>query len=459
MNQGNRPKKEAVNTRELVTDMLMEIDKTKEYSHILLRNVLEKYNYLDECDKAFMKRILDGTLERRIEIDYVLNQISKVPVNKMKPFIRSLMRMSTYQILYMDKIPDRAVCDEAVKLAAKRKFSQLKGFINGVLRNLVRQKETLVYPDEKKNPIESISIRYSMPQFIVENLAKDYGIEKTKKVVEGLLEERNLCVRIKESILEKQKEAVKKEWQEKGIIATKHPYLDYAYCLKNTDSLSSLKGFREGWFTIQDVSSMLVCEIADIKSDYMVMDVCAAPGGKSLHVADKLNGSGDVLSRDVSDYKASLIRDNVKRMQEKNVTVEVYDATIHDNTKEQYADVVIADVPCSGIGVIGKKPDIKYNLTEETLDGLREIQMQIMDAVWNYVKVGGTLIYSTCTIRKEENEDMVEYLEKKYPLKRCSITEYLPKELQSKTTDNGYLQLFPFGLTDGFFMAKFRRIK
>ena len=206
MNDKN--KTTGVNTRELITDMLMEIDSGKEYSHILLRNVLEKYNYMEEMDKAFIKRILDGTLERRIQIDYVLNKVSTVPVKKMKPFIRSLMRMSVYQILFMDKIPDSAACNEAVKLAQKRKFSNLKGFINGVLRNVSRQKDTMEYPNEKKNPVEALSIKYSMPDFIVNTLLNEYGNEKTKIILNGLLEEHALCVRVREDITKEEENMI-----------------------------------------------------------------------------------------------------------------------------------------------------------------------------------------------------------------------------------------------------------
>ena len=456
MNDKN--KTTGVNTRELITDMLMEIDSGKEYSHILLRNVLEKYNYLEEMDKAFIKRILDGTLERRLQIDSVLNKVSTVPVKKMKPFIRSLMRMSVYQILFMDKIPDSAACNEAVKLAQKRKFSNLKGFINGVLRNVSRQKDAIKYPNEKNNPVEALSIRYSMPDFIVKTLLNEYGNEKTKIILNGLLEEHALCVRVREDITKEEENMIYKEWDEQGTLYERHPYLPYAYILKNTEQLSAKHGFQKGMYTVQDISSMLVAEVADIKENNVVIDVCAAPGGKSLHASSKLGNSGRVDSRDVSDYKISLIEENVKRMHADNVCVKVWDATSLDDSVMEQADIVLADVPCSGIGVIGKKPDIKYNITQESLESLQELQQRIMDTVWRYVKPGGTLIYSTCTMRKEENEDMVQYLKKQYPFITESIDRYLPEELHSETTKNGYIQLLPDCQKDGFFIARLKRI-
>lgn len=452
-------KKTNVNTRELITDMLMEIDAGKEYSHILLRGVLEKYNYLEEFDKAFMKRVLNGTLERRMQIDYVLNQVSSVPVRKMKPFIRSLMRMSVYQILFMDKIPDSAACNEAVKLASKRKFSNLKGFINGVLRSVARSKDVISYPDEKQNPVEAWSVRYSMPEFIVKLLLDEYGSQMTKTILEGLMDEHGLCVRVREDISEEQKKAVYNEWDENKIIYTAHPFLPYAFILQNTEQLASKKEFQNGMYTVQDISSMLVAEIAGIKQNDTIIDVCAAPGGKSLHACTKLAGSGHVDARDVSEYKTAFIEENRKRMKAENISVTVWDGTVLDEDAVESADVVFADVPCSGIGVISKKPDIKYNITPESLESLLHLQKEIMDTVWQYVKPGGTLLYSTCTIHREENEEMVNYLTEQYPFQLESIDAYLPKALHSETTKQGYIQIFPGKNSDGFFMAKLKRIE
>ncbi len=449
----------SVNTRELITDMLLEIQNSKEYSHILLKKVLDKYNYLQESDKAFIKRVMEGTLENQIKIDYVIDSISKVPTKKMKPFIRCLMRMSVYQILFMDKIPDSAACNEAVKLAIKRNFGPLRGFINGVLRNIARNKESIHYPDKKENPIMSLSVGYSMPQFLTEILVRDYGVDKAETILKGLLEERNLCVRIREDITEDEKKSVVDDWAKHNITFMRHPYLSYAYILKNTDRLGNLESFRKGLFTVQDVSSMLVCEIADIKKNDIIIDVCAAPGGKSLHACSKLHGTGLVDARDVSEYKVNLIEENKRRMQAENLSIKIWDATVKDETAIEKADIVILDAPCSGIGVIGKKPDIKYNLMPESLSSIQVLQKNIIDTVNAYVKPGGTLIYSTCTIRKEENQDMVNYITEHYPFSLQSINSYLPKELLSKEENVSYVQLLPGKESDGFFIAKLTKNK
>ncbi|MGN0155838.1 MAG: 16S rRNA (cytosine(967)-C(5))-methyltransferase RsmB [Lachnospiraceae bacterium] len=446
-----------INTRELITDMLTEIYAKREYSHVLIKNILNKYNYLEESDKAFIKRVTEGTLERGIQIDYVLNAYSKVPVNKMKPFIRSLLRMSVYQILFMDKVPDSAACNEAVKLAGKRNFHNLKGFVNGVLRNVARQKDSILYPDLAADPLQAICIRYSMPKLLTSMMIQQYGVEKTKEIFAKLLEERNLCVRMKEQITKEEKEAVLREWEAKNITFHVHPWLSYAYVIKGTERLLDLAGFQNGSYTVQDVSSMMVCEIAHIRKNDYVMDVCAAPGGKSLHACDKLNGTGIVDARDVTVYKTELILQNKERMHAENLHVKVWDATKKDETAIGKADVLLLDIPCSGIGVIGKKPDIKYRLTEESLESLAVLQKEIIDTVWEYVKPGGTLIYSTCTIRREENEDMVAYITQKYPFETESVKPYVPECLQDAEIKEGCLLLLPSDQSDGFFMARLKR--
>lgn len=452
--------KNTVNTRELVLDMLMEIYSEKEYSHKVIKSVLDKYDYLSQAEKAFMKRMTEGCVERRIELDYCINQFSKVPVNKMKPLIRALLRMSVYQILFMDSVPDSAVCNEAVKLAQKRKFGSLKGFVNGVLRNIARGKEEIVYPDRKKEYSKAISVQYSMPEWLVKLWQKTFGKEVAEQIVSGLLEERPITIRVDERLSAKQKEELLSGLEKKGVEITPQGYLPYAYELKNIDRIGELPGFEQGQFTVQDVSSMLVAEIAGVKKGMHVIDVCAAPGGKTMHVAHKLEGSGLVESRDLTEYKVDYIKENIERMKLQNVKAAVVDATVFLPESKEVADLLLADVPCSGLGVMGKKRDIKYRAKPESLETIVALQKEIITTIWKYVKIDGVMIYSTCTIQKEENEEMVAWITENFPFELESMDEYLPENLQSETTKNGYLQLLPgVHKTDGFFMARLRRIK
>lgn len=448
-----------VNTRELVLDMLMEMESGNAFSHQIIRDVLNKYNYLNGQEKAFIKRLAEGTLERRIELDYILNQVSSVPVKKMKPLIRSLLRMSTYQILFMDSVPDSAACNEAVKLAGKRKFQNLKGFVNGVLRKVAKEKNQITYPDKKKAPIQYLSVKYSMPEWLVELWMKEYGEEKTEKILEGLLELRPVTIRLSNRLDENKQKSLLEEMEAKGVKASKHPYLPYAYCLSGVEGVAELPGYHEGLFGIQDISSMLAVEAAGIKAGDFVIDVCAAPGGKTLLAAEKVMPNGQVEARDVSEYKTSFIEENIERMQLNNISVNVWDATVLDDTLKEKADVVIADVPCSGLGVIGRKRDIKYNVSKESLESICELQKEILSQIVNYVKKDGILLYSTCTINKHENETMVQWICDSFPFKVEEVDSFLTKELQGETTAKGYLQLLPgTHKSDGFFFARLRKI-
>ena len=452
-------KQEQVNLRQLVMEMLLAVtvqhdDRPMEYSHVIIRDVLNKYNYLSGQEKAFMKRLFEGTLERMIELDYCIDQYSKVKVQKMKPVIRTIMRMSVYQILYMDSVPDSAACNEAAKLAGKKGFSTLKGFVNGVLRTIVREKEQIPYPDRKKDFALYLSVTYSMPMWIVTMWLEQLGEEKTEKLLQGLLAEHPVTIRVRDESVEK----IEKALQSQGGTMEKQSYLPYAYRIAKTDDISRLPGYEEGAFVIQDVSSMLAVEALGIKPDMKILDICAAPGGKSMLAADKLAGTGKVEARDISEYKVMLMQENFDRCRLQNVEAVCQDATQKDERWMGQADIVIADVPCSGLGVIGKKRDIKYKMTPEAIQEIIALQEQILEQAVSYVKPQGLLLFSTCTINREENEAHLELLKNKYNMTPVSLDDTLPEILHSETTKQGYLQLLP-GVhdTDGFFISVLKK--
>lgn len=453
MNQLNN-----VNTRELVLGILISIEKKEGYSHQLIRDVLDKYDYMEPFEKAFVKRLTEGTLERSIELDYVINCFSKTPVHKMKPLIRQVLRMSTYQILYMDSVPDAAVCNEAVKIVQKRKFQNLKGFVNGVLRNIARQKENIEYPDKTADFIKYASVKYSMPEWIVRMWTEEFGNDKTESLLASFLEMFPVTLRFVTDDKGEVDETLLKDMKEQGITLKQHPLLKYAYQAYNVEGLGTVPGFLEGKVTVQDVSSMLVTECAGVLPGQLVVDVCSAPGGKALHMAEKLRGEGKVIARDVSDAKVSLIDENCARMGMTNIETQVWDATVLDESLIEKADVVLCDVPCSGLGVIGKKRDIKYNLSKESLQSLCELQKEIVSTAWQYVKPGGVFMYSTCTIHTKENREMVRWITENFPLKPESLIPFLSGDMEAETADEGYLQLLPDEhRTDGFFIARFRK--
>lgn len=443
MTNGKKQAVSGVNGREIVLDLLMEWEKEKLFSHKLIRDVLNKYDYLSGQEKGFIKRLAEGTIERQIELDYIIDKVSSVPVKKMKPLIRTLMRMSVYQIFYMDSVPEAAAVSEAVKLAGKRKFQNLKGFVNGVLRNVIKQKSTIIYPDEKKHWEEAMSVTYSMPLWLVEYWKESYGKEQTEAVLKGLLEVRPVTIRFAASVDEDSRKEWVKQVEKKGAKVQQHSKLSYAYDLYGVEGVASLPGYEEGLFTVQDVSSMLAVEAADLKAGDFVLDICAAPGGKTMLAAEKVLPEGRVQSRDVSEQKVWQIEENLERMGLANVDTKVYDATVWDESMVGKADVVIADVPCSGLGVMGKKRDIKYHATLQGMESLLQLQKEIVKNAVTYVKEGGTLLYSTCTINKKENEEMVQWICEEFSFEKESMTQLFPGK------DN----------SDGFFFAKLRKTK
>ncbi len=430
-----------VNTREIVLDCLQEILEKKQYSHYVMKQVLDKYGYLDKKERSFIKRVTEGCIERCIELDYILDSFSKVPVKKMKPLIRNLMRMSVYQIFYMDGTPDSAVCNEAVKLAGKRGFSSLKGFVNGVLRNVARNKETITYPSKEKDLMAYLSVTYSMPEWIAKLWTERFGIEKAEQILQGLLTERPVTVRIEESLDTEKKEKLLREMEEAGISYAQVKDLPYAYELKNVDRVETIPGFADGLVMIQDAGSMAIIEAADIQTDQNVIDVCGAPGGKAIHAAGKLKNTGFVTVRDISERKVGMMEDNIARSGYTNMKAEVFDATVLDEANIEKADVVIADLPCSGLGVIGRKADIKYRVQPEDVGSIAKLQREILSVVWKYVKPGGKLLYSTCTLTEEENEENAAWFLKNHPFKKIQERMLIP------------------GIdgTDGFYMAVFVR--
>ena len=428
----------AENTREIVLDTLLELERGEEMSHKLIKAVLDKYQYLEERDRAFIKRLSEGTIERKIQLDYYLNAFSSVPVKKMKPLIRCLMRMSVYQILFMDSVPDSAACNEACKLAQKRKFGNLKGFVNGVLRNISRSRDALPTPDKTKNPVEYLSVTYSCPEWLIEMWLRYYGPVRTEKMLEGLLAIHPVSLRFRTTLSDLEREKWIARMEKAGAKLTRSKLLPFVYTVEHMENPAGLPGYEEGVFAVQDVSSAMAVCAAQIKKEDFVMDICAAPGGKSMLAAEQ---AGRVLSRDVSESKVALIRENAKRMGLDNMEVEIHDATEADEARKECADVVIADVPCSGLGVIGKKRDIKYRVTPEKIKELGVLQRTILQNSWQYVKPGGVLLYSTCTVNPEENEGMTRFLTEQFPFVLEEERQFFPGEDE----------------TDGFYYARLRR--
>ncbi len=418
---------ERMNTRELALDMLIEIMENGAYSHLVLRGVLDKYRYLPKQERAFLTRLTEGTIERTIELDDIINRFSSVKVGKMKPLIRNLLRLGVYQLRYMDAVPDPAVCNEAVKLARKRGFGNLSGFVNGVLRSIARAGAEISWPDADKEPCRYLMIRYSMPEWIVKQWTERFGFDRTEAILKGFYRKRGLTVRT--NLLKTTPERLIERLKAEGAAAVPAGKLPYALEIEDFDSLEALEAFRDGDFYVQDPASMMVAETAKPKDGSYILDVCAAPGGKSTHLAEMMHGTGMVEARDLTPGKIALIEENIARHGLANCRAVLWDAAVYDPSAEEKADIVICDLPCSGLGVIGKKTDIRYKMTPQKQKELAELQRTILETVYRYVKPGGKLVYSTCTISEEENEKNVGWFTDRHPEFAAAFMEQmLPDE-------------------------------
>lgn len=462
-----------IDTCEIILDTLMEIREQQNLSHQVLRAVLDKYGYLEKRDRAYITRVVTGTLEREITLDYVLNQYSKTPVKKMKPLIRALMRSAVYRILYLDGVPCSAVVNSSVNLAGKRGFKGLKPFVNGVLRQVVRKKEEICLPayDPKQKPAENrkaLSIRYSMPEWIVEDFSKRFGFAVAEQILESFLRTHATTVRVNLARLKEASMTVEdlvKRLEAQGITVERSRYADTALSLSGYDRLTAITEFNEGYFQVQDIGSILIGLATGAHAGMHCLDVCAAPGGKSLHMADL---GAHVTACDLTPYKTDLIRENAARSHTDRVIVCEQDALEFVSEWENAYDLVLADLPCSGLGVLGRKADLKYRIDREEQKALQELQREMLTNVKRYVKPGGYLLYSTCTINPGENEENGSWFLKSGEFVSVDLTDRLPAALKAdiekaaykQDPAQGMLQLLP-GVydCDGMFLSLFQKVQ
>ena len=365
-----------VNTRNLVVDILLAVTRDGAFSHIAIRDVLDKYRYLPKQDRAFITRLSQGTIERMIELDAIINQFSKTKVKKMKPVIAAILRSGVYQLKYMDSVPDSAACNEAVKLTVKRGFGGLKGFVNGVMRTIARNMDQIRYPDAEKEPVRYLSVKYSIPEWLVQRFTEQYGAEACERSLAAYLMPHPTSVQVdtdRSSV-----EEIIASLEQQGITVRRNEQVERALFLSGYEALDEIEEFENGLLYVQDTASMLAVELAAPKQGDHVIDVCAAPGGKSVYAARMIGEQGHVEARDLTEYKVEMIEENIDRCRLSNMTAKVWDARVFDEAAREKADVVIADLPCSGLGVIGTKTDIKYNASEEKIAELAALQQEIL---------------------------------------------------------------------------------
>ena len=418
------------------------------YSNIQLSAGLDSSG-LDDRGKKLCSAVYYGVIQRRISLDYVIDRLSNRPIKKMDAVIVNILRSGIYQLAYMDQVPDNAAVNESVSLAKKFGKTSAAGMVNAVLRSFIRQDKKICTGDEKG--MKALSIMYSCPEELVNSLTKDYGEEFTLRFLAHSVEKPTVYLRRNQ--LRCTADELKSAMGGIEIVSDDNPELpESAYVLKGGD-ITSTEAFRKGFFHVQGIASQYCCRALGPTENDLVLDICAAPGGKTFTMAEMMNGKGQIYAFDLHEKRVKLIRDGAERLGITNIRAAAGDASKFDPELPEFTKI-LCDVPCSGYGVIAKKPEIKYKPLSD-FERLPEIQYNIAQNALNYLAVGGEMVYSTCTVRKAENEEVCERLLREHP--ELEPVE-LPEMMQRRSGPMATLSPMD-GSGDGFFVAKFRKIR
>ena len=441
-----------MNAREIAYKVLLDIEKNNNYSNMAINKHFKDVK-LSNQDRGLATEIIYGVIENKYYIDYMIDKLSKVKTNKMEIYVKTLLRMGVYKIMFLNSISDYAAVNETVNLA-KKKNSKVSGFINGILRNVIRQKEE-IGKVKTKDDIEYLAIKYSYDKWMIKNWMAHFGKEFTEELVEANNERPNIYLRT--NTLKITRGELIEKLAEQNIKAEKVNVVEEAIKVEHLKDIENNKLYKEGLFTVQDISSMLVGKVMNPKENSLILDVCSAPGGKTTHMATLMNNTGQVVSRDIYDHKLKLIKASANRLGLTNIDAQEFDGMKLDRESIAKFDYVLADVPCSGLGIIRRKPEIKYKEKEEFRE-LPPIQKKILENAAKYVKVGGTLIYSTCTIQDNENINVVnEFLQKHKNFELAPIKEV---NVDLDNQEKGYMKIYPnVHDMDGFFISKLIRVR
>lgn len=430
--------------RELALLALYQIEYESAYANLAVKDTLSKQPALSGADKAFFTSLVYGAVRYRASLDYVISCYSKVKLKKLSKYILLILRLGIYQLSYMDKIPDSAAVNESVKLAKKYGHPKSAGFVNGILHSVIRGRDTFSYP---KDPVLRLSVQYSYPEWMVKRFVSLFGEAFSEELMAASNQEPDMSLRVntlktsREEVLKKLPDAEPSKICPEGILS---PGFDLAH--------SEL--FQKGWVTAQDAGAMLAARVLNPKPGDTVYDLCAAPGGKTTHLAQLMENRGKILAFDLHPHKIDLIEENAERLGVSIISAACIDASQRRESLFDTADCVLADVPCSGLGIIQKKPDIKWKRSEA--DDFSEIQYRILENAGRCLKKGGVLVYSTCTIEPKENEEIIQrFLEEYSEFQTVDFSALVP----FPKGENGMMTLYPnIEGTDGFFIAKLMKV-
>ena len=441
--------------RETALKILYDVSEKSAYSNISVNKYLES-SELREIDRAFATELAYGTVKWLIEIDYIIDRFSSVKLKKLSPWIKNILRMGIYQLLHTDRVPVSAACNTSVELAKRYGHQASSRFVNGVLRNIARIRENIPYPD-KSDIVRHLSVVYSHPEELVTLWVSRFGTEFTEDLLISNNAVPDFIVRV--NTLNTSRMELLAALEKEGCKAREGKYLEEAVILENPSSITKLEAFQKGYFTVQDESSMLSSVILEPEEGQLAVDVCSAPGGKATHISQLMRNKGTVIARDIHPHKLKLVKDTAARLGIDIIKTELFDAAKLDEKLIGKADRVLVDAPCTGTGIIRRKPDIKYSQNLAGQGEIIHLQRRVLSNASKYVKPGGYLVYSTCTIQPEENiENVKAFLTENKDFRLADFENIVPEKLKNTTAKEGYLQLYPnINQTDGFFISKLVR--
>lgn len=446
--------------RGIALEALYAVEQDKAFSNIALNKVLEKYQP-EKIDRGFITELVYGTLRTLNTLDWILNQYLKKPVDDLPVWIKSILRMGVYQLFYMEKVPDSAACNESANLAKKHGHAGTVKLVNGVLRNIARNREQIKFPDINSNPVLGLAIKYSHPEWLVKRWIEEYGVQGAEDFCRANNEIPPNSIRT--NTLKTTREELVQILAGEDIDAVPGRFAPETLVIDGFRSVGHIEAHRTGLFMVQDESSTLVGRTVKPAPGDFVIDACSAPGGKSTHMAQLMNNEGRIISADVHPHKMRLIKENADRLGVKIIEPVVLDATELHKMYEGKADCILVDAPCSGLGVLRRRPEIRWRKTNAQINELSQLQAEILASAAKCLKPGGTLVYSTCTVTHEENIDVImDFLNNNDEFSLDSLTGILPASLTdapgTETLAKGYIQFLPhIHGTDGFFISRLKK--
>jgi 16S rRNA (cytosine967-C5)-methyltransferase len=443
--------------RAISLDILNRVEESDRHPDVLLTDSFKQYRHLTSLDRAFLTELTYGVLRWRARLDWIIRHFAKIPLEKIESEMLNTLRLGLYQIFFLTKTPASAAVNESVELAKKIRGKGGGGFVNAVLRSAIREKETISYPDERQDPALHIAIIQSHPLWLVQRWIDELGVEETLKIC--VANNRIPALTLRTNVLKIRREELIEKFRAKGFISAPAPFSDDGVLLKDGPPTSELPFLKEGLFAIQNEASQLISLILDPRPGESILDACAAPGGKTTHIGQRMENLGEIYAFDLRQEKLKQIEEGSKRLGIKIVRTKIGNAVNSlPLPGEMKFDRVLADVPCSGFGTVRRNPDLKWRKEREDLERLSQLQFSILKNLAGYVRGGGLLVYSTCTVFHEENEDVVErFLSKHRVFQLDSLVEILPKKCHV-FIKNGYFKTFPpEGELDGFFAARLRK--